>query len=143
MTITASQLNDSGAAYRAQGRRFDDAATPGLITISPGFTPRYFVWENLTDRIKWEWYTGMDAGTTVKTAADGVRTLDTDDVAISVDAGAGNQTGGAGTVGSGDGGSVIDDDTATQIPGTAPAGTVAIASAVNLQNKQYNWVAIG
>lgn len=143
MTITASQLNDNGASFRAQGRHFDDAATPGALVLDAGFAPRYISWENLTDSIKWEWYAGMAAGTSIKTVAVGTRTLDTADVAISPAVGEGNQTGGSGTVGSGAGAQVINDDTKTQIVGSGPSGEFTIASAVNLQNKQYQWVAEG
>lgn len=143
MTITATRSNDSGAAYRVQGRHFDDAAVPAAAAISLGFTPRYFAWINLTDRITWEWFEGNANGTTLKTAAAGTRTLDTADVAISVDAGSGNQTGGAGTVGSGAGARVITDDTKTQTVGQAPGGVVTVAAAAIAQNKQYQWVAIG
>ena len=39
------------------------------------FTPRYFAYDNVTDRIKVEWYEGMTADTCVKTAAAGTRTI--------------------------------------------------------------------
>ena len=140
MTITATQTNDNGASYRAQGRHLNDAAAAAVV-LSLGFVPRYVQVVNLTDRISYEWYEGMAAGTTLKTAANGDRTLDTSDVAISVDAGSGDQDGAAGTPDAGT--SVITTNTATAIPGIAPGGLVTIAAAVVLEDKQLTWVAIG
>jgi len=86
MTITASQLNSDGIVHRASGSFITDA-TAAAVTLTLGFTPRYVVWENATDRIKYEWYDGAANGTTVKTVAAGTRTLDTSDAAISVSGG--------------------------------------------------------
>lgn len=47
------------------------------VEIDVGYTPRYVCWENITDRIKIEWYEGMAANTCIKTAAAGTRTLET------------------------------------------------------------------
>jgi hypothetical protein len=154
MTITKSYFDDNGAGHRAQGRRFDDASTPGDVEIEVGFSPRYFAWINLTDRIKWEWFEGMAAGTTLKTAANGDATLDTGDVAISVDAGVGKQFGATGDLDTTNAGvrnnvaypgpSTVIDKTGTETMGArGPSQRVTIASAVNLQNKQYSWVAVG
>lgn len=154
MAITKSYSDSNGAnIHSAQGRYLDDAATPALAVIEVGFKPRYFVWENLTDRIKWEWYEGMAAGTTIKTVAAGTRTLDTADVAISPAADSGSQDGSQGTVDATNAGvrnnvaypgpSTIVNSTATDLPGTKGGGNVTIAAAVILQSKQYNWVAVG
>lgn len=50
------------------------AADHVLVTL--GFTPTYIVWENVTDRIKGEWYEGMAADSCIKTVAAGTRTLE-------------------------------------------------------------------
>lgn len=152
MTITKTNLPKTDANEQfSTGRYFDDAGTPALAVINLGFSPRRFIWKNLTDRVSWEWLEGMAAGTTLKTAANGDQTLDTADVAISPSAGTGNQTGGSGTPSTTNAGVVnnvaypgpatITNDTKTQIPGESPAGTVSIAAAVILQNKQYEWIA--
>ena len=44
--------------------------------IAIGFLPRYVVWENVTDRIKGEWFEGMAANSCIKTIADGTRSLE-------------------------------------------------------------------
>lgn len=86
MAITQSQsINPASARQRVQGAYLDSAADPAAAALTPGFKPRYVCLENATDRIKYEWYEGMAAGTTIKTVAAGTRTLDTADAAISVD----------------------------------------------------------
>jgi hypothetical protein len=87
MAITSSQNDSDGIVYRAGGSWFDDAATPAAATLTLGFTPKYVVWHNVTDRISYEWFNGAANGTTLKTVAAGTRTLDTADVAISVSGG--------------------------------------------------------
>ena len=47
------------------------------VLVPVGFTPKYIAWENVTDRIKVEWYEGMAANTCIKTVAAGTRTLET------------------------------------------------------------------
>lgn len=47
------------------------------VIVSVGFTPKYIVWENVTDRIKNEWYEGMAADSAINTVAAGTRTLST------------------------------------------------------------------
>jgi hypothetical protein len=56
----------------------DDAAVPALVTLTPGFKPRYVCIDNVTDRIKYEWYHGMASTDYVKTVAAGTRTIATD-----------------------------------------------------------------
>jgi hypothetical protein len=103
--ITSNQSNSDGIVHRANGNFLTDStAAPVVLTL--GFTPRYVAWENVTDRIKHEWFEGAANGTTVKTVAAGTRTLDTSDVAISVS-----------------------------------GGTVTIAAAAAIQNKQCRWLA--
>lgn len=50
------------------------AADSSVFTI--GFKPRYVAFENITDRVKIEWYEGMAADSCIKTAANGTRTLE-------------------------------------------------------------------
>ena len=127
MTITTSRSDFNSVQNCSQGRYLNSGTAEDLV-LSLGFTPRYVCVENLTDHIKYEWYEGMAAGTTVKTVATGTRTLDTADVAISVDDGSGDQDG----AGSG---------TSTSIPGIAPSGEVTIAAAVLISAKQITWFA--
>ena len=64
---------------RAQGRKVYDATaitTTDYTQVSPGFVPTYVCWENITDRVKLEWYAGMAANSCIKTAAAGTRTLE-------------------------------------------------------------------
>ena len=85
MAITSTQtIQRASVVNMAVGSYEDDAGTPAAATITLGFNPRYFVWENSTDRIKHEWYDDMPSGTTIKTVAAGTRTLDTADVGIAV-----------------------------------------------------------
>jgi len=136
MAITRSQ---SEYNKRAQGRFLDSAGSPAAAVLTLGFTPRAVVWENLTDSIKYEWFEGMAADTTVKTVLNGTRSLEVTN-GITVDDGSGNQTGGSGTPGTGT--SVITDDTKTQQVGESPSGLVTIDADIVIQNKQYTWVAI-
>lgn len=82
--ITSSQNNGDDVVRHVSGSYLDDAASPAAAEITLGFTPRYFAWHNVTDRITYEWFEGMANGTTLKTVAAGTRTLDTGDAAISV-----------------------------------------------------------
>lgn len=52
--------------------------------VSLGFTPKYVVWDNVTDRVKIEWYEGMAANTSIKTVAAGTRTLETTNGGITI-----------------------------------------------------------
>jgi len=87
MAITSTQKTADGVVRHVTGSHLDDAGTPALATITLGFTPRYFAWHNVTDRISYEWFDGAANGTTLKTVAAGTRTLDTGDAAISVSGG--------------------------------------------------------
>ena len=53
-------------------------------TFDIGFKPRYVKFENVTDRVLLEWYEGMADNTCIKTAATGVRTLETTNGGITV-----------------------------------------------------------
>ena len=87
--ITATETKAQGQP-RAFHRRFlDDAGVPAAVVVYPGFRPNYVCLENITDRIKYEWYIGMAEGDCIKTVAAGTRTLDTTDVlVVEVDAAA-------------------------------------------------------
>lgn len=151
MAITSSFKEATGVAQKKTGRYLDSAGSPAATTVRLGFYPRRFKWINLTDRISWEWIEGMASGTTLKTAANGDQTLDTGDAAIQPDAGSGNQSGTPGTADTTNAGvvnnvaypgpSTVINDTRTAIPGVAPSGSVVIAAAAILQNKQYEWFA--
>lgn len=151
MAVTSSKQVYNGANHRVQGRRLDTVG--GAWTTTLNFTVRYFQLVNLTDSITHEWYEGMAAGTTVKTIANGTRTLDTVDVAISPDAGSGAQFGSSGTPDATNAGvdnnvaypgpATIVNKTDTAIPGIEPSGQVVIGAAAGLANKQYTWVAQG
>lgn len=85
MAIISSQTNAVELTKFASGKHLDTAGT-SAVTITLGFTPRYFRFEGVTDRIGYEWYEGMGATNTIKTVAAGTRTLDTGTM-ISVDDG--------------------------------------------------------
>ena len=55
----------------------DDAATPEAAKYAIGYLAKYVCVDNVTDRIKFEWYEGMAEGSAIKTVATGVRTLET------------------------------------------------------------------
>lgn len=54
------------------------------LLVECGFTPKYIAFENVTDRIRVEWYEGMAANTCIKTAAAGTRTLETTNGGITI-----------------------------------------------------------
>ena len=85
MTITATLYQSNVALNQAYGAHLDDAAQPAAKTITIGFNPRKVRVLNATDRIEYEWQSGMAATYTLKIAADGTRTLDSGTI-ISVDA---------------------------------------------------------
>lgn len=89
MAITSTQQIPSAlGAQFSSGSYLDDAASPAAATITLGYKPREVVVDNVTDRIKIVWYHGMSetAGTCVKTAAAGTRTLETTNGGITVTA---------------------------------------------------------
>jgi len=99
MAITQTQSKvEASVVNKAQGSFLDDVASPAAATLTVGFIPRYVAWHNVTDRISYEWFQGAAAGTTLKTVAAGTRTLDTADVAISVNATTGVITIGAAAI---------------------------------------------
>lgn len=56
------------------------------VVFTTGFRPRKVVVENVTDRIRIEWYEGMADNSCIKTAAAGTRTLETTNGGITVSA---------------------------------------------------------
>ena len=82
MTITTTEKESQGQSFRYDARYLDDAADPAAAVFYPGFRPKYVLVINLTDRVSYEWYTGMAEGDYIKTVAAGTRTLETDDVVV-------------------------------------------------------------
>ena len=69
--MDAPQLAQGYITYPSTGITAADSTV-----IATGFKPRLVIWENLTDRIRGEWYEGMAANSCIKTIADGTRTLE-------------------------------------------------------------------
>lgn len=97
MAITSSQKNGDMVLRHATGAYLDDAGSPAAFTITLGFTPRYFIIVNATDRDQWEYFDGMASGYAYKRVAAGTGTLETSNC-ITVDASAGTVTIGSGIV---------------------------------------------
>lgn len=55
------------------------ALAAGVLTITPGFIPKRVLAMNVTDRISWEFFDGMNQGDYLEQVANGTRTLETDD----------------------------------------------------------------
>lgn len=75
MAITTTQVNNQLVTQFASGST-KDTGTPGALTVVLGFMPRYFRIVNETTRVENEWFDGMAATYTLKTGANGTRTLD-------------------------------------------------------------------
>lgn len=75
MAITQTQTNAQSVNAAAQGYFLDNAASPAALTALIGFKPRKITVENLTDRIKFEFYEGMAQNSMLQTLAAGTRTL--------------------------------------------------------------------
>lgn len=100
----------------------------GVITLTLGFVPTYFEITNVTDRIKHQWYQGMNAGDYIEQLANGTKTLETDDkVVVQVSTRAGGSNGGGGTA------------------DTTPSGvvTITVDSGIMTDNDTVVWVAEG
>src|SRR4051812_2291995 len=68
----ADGIASSGPQQRVVGKVVFDATAivaADSVSITCGFQPRYVCWENVTDRVKVEWYEGMAADSCIKTAA--------------------------------------------------------------------------
>lgn len=59
-TNTNEQTQANGVANRAVGQIVTTSAAAAAVTLTLGFVPRVVVVENVTDRIKDEWYAGID-----------------------------------------------------------------------------------
>lgn len=81
MTQTVTQNNPDGVSRFAEGS-YSGTYTAANVTITLGFNPTYFKITNMTDRVSQEWYSGMNSGDFLETAAAGTRTLETDDQII-------------------------------------------------------------
>lgn len=97
MAITQTQNNTPPVVQYASGSYKDDAGSPAAATITLAFRPRYIRVVNETTRVEAEWFEGMAATNTLKTAANGTRTLDTTSliapvIATSVQSNADNPT---------------------------------------------------
>lgn len=79
MAFTTNTRVDSAGVVNHSSGKLDSDASALALTLSLGFVPRYFKLVNLTDRITYEWYSGMalTGGAALKTIATGVRTLET------------------------------------------------------------------
>lgn len=105
------------------------AMAAGVITLTLGFVPRKFKIINVTDRVMQEWFEGMNQGDYLETAANGDRTLETDDkLVVKIRTGAGGSVSQAG--GTAD---------------TAPSGvvTVTVDSGIMTDNDTIVWFAEG
>ena len=121
MALTNSKYNPVAAPSRANGylsgtytaasvtsTTAGAAIASGVMTLTLGFAPKYFKIINATDRITQEWFQGMNSGDFLETAANGDKTLETDDkVVVSESAGT--------VVVTFDGGAVTDNDTAVWV----------------------------
>ena len=76
-TITGNSVPSDSPQYKVGRIVFDATAITATdsVVVNLGFTPKYICWENLTDRIKNEWFEGMAANSAVNTVANGTRTL--------------------------------------------------------------------
>ena len=81
-TLAQSNLAVSNVAIGTITFDSTSITTTDYTQIDTGFEPRYICLENVTDRVKVEWYKGMAANTWILTVAAGTRTLDTTASAI-------------------------------------------------------------
>ena len=85
-TITGNSVPSDSPQTKVGRIVFDATALTAAdsIVVPLGFTPRYVCFENVTERIKVEWYEGMAANTSIKTVAAGTRTLETANGGITI-----------------------------------------------------------
>lgn len=86
---TLASSNSQGIVNKQHGYLTMSAASitaTDSVVFTTGFRPRKVVVENVTDRIRIEWYEGMADNTCIKTAAAGTRTLETTNGGITVSA---------------------------------------------------------
>jgi hypothetical protein len=85
-TVTGNQVPSDSPQIKVGRIVFDATAITAADStlVNLGFTPKYVCWENVTDRVKIEWYEGMAANTSIKTVAAGTRTLETTNGGITI-----------------------------------------------------------
>ena len=85
-TYTLAKSGATDASQFASGyvTALTASTAADYVEFDVGFKPRYVCLENVTDRIKVEWYEGMAADTCIKTAAAGTRTLETTNKGVTV-----------------------------------------------------------
>ena len=76
-TITGNQPKFDPPTMKTGRIVFDATAivATDFVVVFLGFTPKYIVWENLTDSVRNEWYEGMAADSAVNTVIAGTRSL--------------------------------------------------------------------
>lgn len=75
----ANQITGDGMPKFASGSVTLDATAitaADYLQVNVGFVPKYFQWENQTDRVKGEWDDQMAQDSCLKTVAAGTRTLE-------------------------------------------------------------------
>lgn len=83
VTLNPSQANGQVAVGKCEYDGSSITATD-YTEIDVGFKPKYVEFVNATDRIGVQFYEGMAADTCIKTAANGVRTLETTNQGITL-----------------------------------------------------------
>ena len=124
-TITGNSVPADAPRPKVGRIVFDATAITAAdsVVVNLGFTPKYICWENVTDRIKGEWYEGMAANSCIKTVAAGTRTLEV--------------TGGNGGL------TVCDSDGTATTTGKAFSVLQNATLALILASKTCNWYAEG
>lgn len=75
MAITFKKVDGIEQTRLTTINHLDDAAAPVAASYPVGYKARAVTVDNVTDRIKFEWYEGMPSGHAVQTVAAGTRTL--------------------------------------------------------------------
>ena len=77
-TLAGNTPSIDAPQFAVGGDTFDATAIVAaeFTRVTTGFKPKYVCWENITDRVKGEWYEGMAANSCIKTVAAGTRTLE-------------------------------------------------------------------
>lgn len=79
-TYTAASATNASFTTTNSEASTQAVIAAGVLTITPGFIPKYVKVINVTDRLTQEWFEGMNTGDFLETAANGDKTLETDDV---------------------------------------------------------------
>ena len=83
--FSSGYLNGTYTAATVTSTTSGAAIASGVMTLNLGFVPKEFVITNETDRITQRWTEGMNQGDYSEQAANGDRTLETDDkIVVSV-----------------------------------------------------------